>query len=85
MSLVIDLSDTLEQQLRQEARKTGISSEAYVIKLIEATVSHSPKETIQALFSQWDEEDLALTLEQQEANQRIYSEIEKNAIPRVRI
>jgi hypothetical protein len=38
-----------------------------------------------ALFAQWDDEDSRMTPEQRAENERVYAEIEKNGIPRVRI
>ncbi len=38
-----------------------------------------------ALFEQWAQEDAQMTPEQHAENQRIYAEIEKNGIPRVRL
>jgi hypothetical protein len=38
-----------------------------------------------ALFAQWDEEDSRMTPEQRAENERVYAEIEKSGIPRVRI
>ena len=38
-----------------------------------------------ALFAQWERDDARLTLEEQQKNDRIYEEIERNGIPRVRI
>ena len=43
------------------------------------------KDPTLALFEQWASEDAQITAEQQAENERIYSEIEKNGIPRVRI
>ena len=38
-----------------------------------------------AMIDQWEKEDAQTTPEQQAENARIYAEIEKNGIPRVRI
>jgi len=43
------------------------------------------KDSTQALFAQWAEEDEQLTDEEREQNERVYAEIEKNGIPRVQI
>lgn len=47
-----------------------------------AETSHDP--TV-ALFERWAQEDAAITPEQEAENERIYAEIERNGIPRVRI
>ena len=44
-----------------------------------------PDVSTQALFAQWAEEDAQLTEEERAENERIYTEIEKNGIPRVQI
>lgn len=85
MSLVLDLPSRLEERIEAEARKVGLSSAAYVLQLIETAVPLSTTETARALFAQWAEEDAALTPEEREDNARIYAEIEKNGIPRVRL
>jgi hypothetical protein len=45
----------------------------------------APDISPQDLFSRWAEEDSHVTPEEQAFNDRIYSDIEKNGIPRVRI
>lgn len=44
-----------------------------------------PDVSTQALFAQWAEEDAQLTEEERAENERIYAEIEKNGISRVKI
>ena len=39
----------------------------------------------QELFAKWAEEDAQLTEEEKTKNERIYAEIEKNGVSRVRI
>jgi hypothetical protein len=71
-------------ELMERVRKGQIPSTAKIqVTFEEVTVP--PKDPTIALFEQWAQEDAALTQEQQQENQRIYSEIEQNGIPRVRI
>lgn len=48
-------------------------------------VASNINDATQALFAQWAEEDEHLTDEQRQENERVYAEIEKNGIPRVKI
>ena len=54
---------------------------------VRVTYEEAPpqKDPTLALFEQWAKEDAALTPEQHAENKRIYSEIEQNGIPRVRL
>jgi hypothetical protein len=45
----------------------------------------TPDVPAQTLFAQWAEEDAHMTDEERAQNERIYAEIEKNGIPRVRM
>ena len=53
----------------KEKESTGVSSE----------------EAARQLFARWAEEDARMTPDEEAQNERIYAEIEKNGIPRVRI
>lgn len=50
----------------------------------EDAAEDAPNPTL-ALFEQWDKEDAAMSAEELEEDRRIFAEIEKNGIPRVRI
>ncbi len=84
MSLTIELSPIQEQLIRETAKREGVS----VNEVIERTIKERfprPNEATLELFAQWEREDALATEEERAEDVRIYADIEKNGIERVRI
>jgi len=95
MSLIIDLSPAVEERLNVAAREIGIAPAELVKKLVgehlppvaqvDKAAIRNPDPATESLFAQWAEEDEHITEAERVENDRIYTEIEQNGIPRVRI
>lgn len=70
-NLPVTGEEDLDSKLRHPQEQNGIAL--------------MPDASTQSLFAQWAEEDARLTEAERTKNDRIYSEIEKNGIPRVQI
>lgn len=57
MTLTIQLSPLLEAQLVSAAQRNGMETDAYVLKLLEDSVTEGAAERMKALLSRWRSED----------------------------
>lgn len=82
----ISLPELLERvragQIPMSARAKVTYDDAAISEAQNAATNPNPA---LALFEQWDKEDAQVTPEQQAENERIYAEIERNGIPRIRL
>ncbi len=84
MSLTIELSPLQEQIIRETAAREGVSVAEITVRALQEQFPH-PNQAALELFAQWEREDALASEAERAEDARIYAEIEKNGIPRVRI
>lgn len=57
MTLTIELSPLLQIQLASAAQHNGLAPDAYVLKLLENSVTEEGAARVKAMFARWNEED----------------------------
>ena len=57
MAVTLELKPFLDSRLREPAMASGISLQAFLIKLIEGALSNRRSEAAVELLAKWDEED----------------------------
>jgi hypothetical protein len=58
MTLQLDLPEHLEQRLREEAQRLGVSADVVTLKLLDEHLpQQAPSTKLLSMFSQWEQED----------------------------
>lgn len=79
MTLTLELTPELEQQLTEEASSHGLPVEAYTLHLLESLLPHAKRATaLASLFESWDsDEDLD---EQQETGRYLVRALDEDRL-----
>ncbi len=84
MSLTIELSPIQEQIIRETAEREGVSLAEITVRALQERFPHPNQKTLE-LFAQWEREDALASENERAEDARIYAEIEKHGIPRLRL
>jgi hypothetical protein len=80
MTLQLTLPPELEERLRKEAEREGLSPDAITLKLLDKHLPPVDRRGAIALLQQWTAEDEAMTEEESMANRAVLQAIDEDRL-----